>query len=103
MKELNLQKLIMLDASKQGWLVYHFNPGGALRPDGFYFNSGVPEGWPDLIVITSKNTYYLELKTPKGRLSKEQKKFQQLLPNSYVVRSLEQWREVADAIHSGDK
>jgi len=84
----------MIDCGKRGWLCYHFNPGGALRPDGFYFNSGVPEGWPDLIVITKSNTYYIEIKTPTGRLSTNQKKMLELLPNSYVVRSLKQWEDL---------
>jgi len=95
MRELNLQRLVMLDCGKRGWQAYHFNPGGAERPSGFYFNSGVPEGWPDLTIITPTKTIYVELKTPKGRLSKDQKKFQQLLPNAYVVRSLDQWQEIA--------
>ena len=95
MRELNLQRAIMLDCGQRGWLSYHFNPGGCERASGFYFSSGVPEGWPDLIVITDNNTYYIELKTPKGRLSAEQQKFQSLLPNCHVVRSLEQWHELS--------
>jgi hypothetical protein len=98
MRELNLQRQVMLDCGRRGWQAYHFNPGGCERPSGFYFNSGVPEGWPDLTIITKTATYYIELKTPKGRLSPEQKKFQALLPNSYVVRSLDQWQRLADTI-----
>ena len=98
MKELNLQKRILLEASKRGWLCYHFNPGGAERPDGFYFNSGVPEGWPDLILITDTKTYYLELKTPRGRLRDKQKFFQNRLPNSYVVRSIDEFEQLAKEV-----
>src|SRR6056297_2393726 len=97
MKELNLQRLVLLSASKRGWLCYHFNPGGAERPSGFYFNSGVPEGWPDLILITDNNTYYLELKTPKGRLSQQQKWFQSRPPNSYVVRSIDEFEHLCES------
>ncbi len=94
MKELNLQKSIMLACGRLHWLCYHFNPGGAERPDGFYFNSGVPEGWPDLIIVTSTETIYLELKVAKNTLSDEQKFFRDNLPNHYVVRSMEQWKGV---------
>ena len=51
-------------------------------------------GFPDRIVVHNKFTYYMELKTPVGRLSKVQKVIHKHIQKHgievYVVRSLEE-------------
>ena len=102
MKERNLQAQCMLEASKRHLLVYHFEAVSAQLPNGRYVKSGVPVGWPDLIIIdqrTSK-TMYAELKVKYNTTSTEQDTFLRLLPNAYVVRSLDKFIEYLNATFS---
>ena len=55
---------------------------------------GVRKGWPDLTVYRFESKpIFLELKSPKGRLSKEQKEWQQKLEcmgfDWFLIRSLD--------------
>jgi len=59
---------------------------------------GMMPGVSDLIVITSNNVLFIEVKTPSGTQSKNQKRFQSLVENLgynyYLVRSLEQFKTI---------
>ena len=47
-----LDKNIMLYCGQRNWLCFHINVGKIKLPDGSYFQTGVPVGWPDLTIIT---------------------------------------------------
>ena len=94
MKERNLQALCMLEASKHNLLCYHFEAVNTMLPSGKYVRSGVPVGFPDLIIIcprTSK-TMFAELKVDYNTTSTEQDNFLKLLPNAYLIRDLETFK-----------
>lgn len=46
-----LDKKIMLYCGEQGWLCFHTNVGSVLTADGRIFHTGLPKGWPDLMII----------------------------------------------------
>jgi hypothetical protein len=49
---------------------------------------GYTNGSPDLIAVKGDKVYFLELKTKDGKLSKEQKIMQDILPNYHVIRDI---------------
>lgn len=48
-----LDKKIMLWCGEHNWLCFHINVGKIKLPNGTYFQTGVPVGWPDLIILTN--------------------------------------------------
>lgn len=46
-----LDKKIMLYCGQQGWLCFHTNVGSVLTADGRIFNTGLPKGFPDLLIL----------------------------------------------------
>lgn len=60
----------------QGWTgskVIRHADGSVTILDARPFNSGLPKGFPDLLVVADGGKVtFLEIKTPGGRLSKEQ-------------------------------
>lgn len=61
---------------------------------------GTKRGIPDILVITKGKTIGLEVKTPTGKQSKEQKEIEErFIKNGafyHIVRSLEETRKVID-------
>ena len=99
MKERNLQAQCMLEASKRHLLCYHFEAVNVRLPSGGYKRSGVPVGWPDLIIIcprTSK-TMYAELKVKYNTTSNAQDTLLDVLPNAYVIRDIKTFIQHLDA------
>ena len=67
---------------------------------GKFYNFSIPgmTGWPDFIIFEGDNTvYFVECKTGKGRLSKEQIKIKERLESAgfmyTVVKTFEQFKE----------
>jgi len=50
--EHRLSNQIRLACGQRNWLCFHINVGKIQLPDGSVFNTGVPNGWPDLTIIT---------------------------------------------------
>lgn len=80
--------------------IFHFAiPNGSLRNVIVARKiklEGGRRGVSDLEVITPGKNYYVEIKTPKGRQSKEQKEFQRIVEScgfTYLI-----WRSIDDAI-----
>ena len=84
----------------------HHSPNGGARSEseGARFKrEGVKAGYPDLVLNVSKQGYnglFIEMKTPKGRLSKEQKEWRDFLikeGNSWhLCRSFDEARKVIE-------
>lgn len=73
MSESQLQKLIMLECGKRGWLCFHTNVGRVQTIDGRYFDTGLPKGWPDLLIITNTGqSLFVELKVHPNKPKKHQ-------------------------------
>jgi len=63
----------------------------------FLKGTGLLKGASDLIMVVEKNVFWIEMKTPTGRQSPEQKAFEQSVNNlgfDYLLfRSLEEFQE----------
>jgi hypothetical protein len=72
-KEHTLSNEIRLWCGKRDLLCHHINVGKIRLPDGSYFRTGVPKGWPDLQIIGYGWIAYIETKIWPNKPSKEQK------------------------------
>lgn len=63
-----------------------------------YERQGVLKGAPDLTVVLAGVVFFVEMKTPKGRMRPEQVEFQrrcaELGVGYHVCRSIEEFREI---------
>lgn len=88
-------------------LLFHVPNGGARNPiEGKKFKAiGVVPGVADLLFMYKGTTYCLELKTEKGKQSKKQENWQELVESHnfkyYVVRSLDAFQMHINLIVSG--
>ncbi|AXI27473.1 VRR-NUC domain-containing protein [Gemella sp. ND 6198] len=73
---------------------------GSFKVGNRVISTGVPKGFPDLFGFRRSDgkAIFLEVKTPKGRLRKEQKTFKEALSKQNVVygvvRNLEDARKI---------
>ena len=97
-----LDKKIMLWCGEQNWLCFHINVGGGMLANGGYFHTGVPKGWPDLIIITDDGrVIFCETKIHPRSPTPEQINFINILTargfKAFVAYSLEEFiREVGN-------
>ena len=96
MKESNLQRLILIDCGKQNWIAEHYESKKLLLPSGFYADSGVPVGYPDLTIYIGHGIVcFAELKVNKNKPSDEQLIFQERMRSrgylSEIIYSMQEW------------
>ena len=67
--------------------VLYSNVGKVRLPDGRYFDTGLPRGFPDLTCVIRGRAVFIEVKAPGGRVSPEQEKIHRILRNhgAYVA------------------
>ena len=80
MSEHDIQNLIRVAVSKYG-LCFRTNVGKVKLPDGRYFDTGLPRGFPDLTCVIRGRAAFIEVKAPGGRVSPEQEKIHRILRN----------------------
>ncbi len=76
MLEKDFQKTVIEYAKLRGWRVAHFR--GAWSRDGKRYMTPVQAdgaGFPDLVLVRGKRVVYIELKSDKGVVSKEQEEW----------------------------
>ena len=75
MTEHDLQSLFRLRLSEAG-VVLRLNVGRVRTADGRWFDTGLPPGTPDLmVVLPGGRTAWVEVKTPRGAVRPEQARF----------------------------
>lgn len=94
MTESDIQNAIRLRLSEMGYAVFRTNVGKRRGADGRWFSTGLPKGHPDLYAVKNGKIYYIEVKTPTGKVSAEQEHFIATMRDRYgcvagVVRSVE--------------
>lgn len=85
MPEKALEKRIILTLKMLGFYTYKTSSSGGCYDYNINFNQA---GIADLIVIGNNKVAFLEVKTEKGRQSKEQKEFQELCDKHGVKYSV---------------
>lgn len=71
-----LDKQIMLWCGEHNWLCFHCNVGRVKTDDGRIFSTGLPTGFPDLLIITDTGkTIFCETKIKPRKPSSDQIKF----------------------------
>ena len=78
MTEHDIQNLIRVMASKYG-VCFRANVGHVKLPDGRYFDTGLPKGFPDLFCVIQGRAAFIEVKKPGGCVSPEQEKVHAIL------------------------
>lgn len=95
MKEIDLQNSIRLALNEYA-VIFRTNVGKVRMADGRVFDTGLPVGYTDLSGFRKSDgkMIFLEIKTEKGRLRKEQIHFIETMSNYPVIvgcaRSVEQ-------------
>lgn len=75
--EHNIQNQIRLWCGQHDILCFRCNVGRVKTVYGTYFDTGLPEGFPDLIILPGNNKIiFCEVKTLKGKQREAQKTFQ---------------------------
>lgn len=98
--ESRLKNNIMVSCGSRGWVCFHINVGSVRLPDGSFFSTGVPEGWPDLLILTNDGrAMFVETKIKPRRASDEQLKMIARLRSlgfkADVIYSIEQFERFA--------
>lgn len=96
--EHDVQNKIRIWCGEHNIPAFRANVIGGYTPDGRRVTSGLPNGFPDLIILLNNGkTIYVECKTLKGRAREDQKRLHaDMRKRHHVVlmpRSLEQFIE----------
>lgn len=80
-------------------IVFRSNVGAGVTASGQYFSTGLPKGYSDLHGhrISDGKAFYIEVKTPDGRVSEYQQKFINKMKASGAIAGV--CRNVQDALN----
>ncbi|CCK86430.1 Putative uncharacterized protein ps121 [Lactobacillus equicursoris DSM 19284 = JCM 14600 = CIP 110162] len=103
-EEHKIQNQIRLMLSRHGYINFRANVGKIRLPDGRWFDTGLPRGFPDLFGFKPVNgkIYFLEVKSKTGRARKDQIAFHQALTNYHVIHGLVRSPEEALTVVEGE-
>ena len=100
MTEHDVQNHIRLELSKLGWITFRMNVGKIKTKDGRWFDTGLPPGFSDLIALKEGKLIFLEIKTEKGKPSKNQINFLNQMKslgfNGGIVRNMKDVSKLID-------
>jgi len=99
-----LSNRIRLWCGENDILCFHINVGKIKLPSGGYFQTGVPNGWPDLLMMTKNGKiFFVETKSINGTLSDDQAKMISELRERrfevFVVFTFSQFQDVIDELN----
>lgn len=78
-KEHNIQNEIRLWCGEHDILCFRINVGRIRSIYGTWFDTGVPEGFSDLIILYNKTIYFCEVKQLIGKQREAQKQFETIV------------------------
>lgn len=96
--EHRIQNDIIAALRVNGNAVYRINVGRMKTKDGRYFSTGAPKGFPDLFGTRKSDhqTFFIEVKTPTGRIQQSQMLFHLDLMHQGVIHGIA--RSIDDAL-----
>lgn len=99
MTETDIMNQIRLALSEAGHTNFRGNVGKVRLPDGREFSTGLPKGFSDLFGFRKKDAkaFFIEVKTPKGRLRDEQARFIRAMQEHGAIAGVARCPE--DALH----
>lgn len=78
--EHRLGNLIRIECGRRNWLCYHANVGSVMTIDGGRFDTGLPVGFPDLIILTDDGrALFVETKIKPRKPTVQQLEFHAIL------------------------
>ena len=88
--EHDIQNQIRVALSANNCTVFRINVGSVKLPNGQYFSSGVPNGFPDLMGFrhVDNKIYFIEVKSETGKPRKDQIKFHEFLAKNNVIHGI---------------
>lgn len=97
-EEHRIQNEIRLALADYG-VIFRANVGTGCTKDGRYFSTGLPKGFSDLFGVRCPDgkAVFIEVKTPKGRPSAEQKNFLEAMRKTGAIAGI--CRSVGEAIN----
>ena len=109
MLESTIQNKIRLWCGEHGYPCFRCNVGRVLTYTAtgkpYYFDTGLPEGFPDLVIFAHKTVLFCEVKTKTGKQREAQKAFQKTMESlgyAYIVaRSVEDVAKALDPTYGG--
>lgn len=98
MREQEIQNRIRVAVSAAGCTIFRANVGKVKTADGRWFDSGLPQGFPDLFGFRHSDgkIFFIECKNEKGRLRPGQKLFGQFIKSFPVLYGVA--RSIEDAL-----
>ena len=91
LREHNIQNDIRAWCGEHGYLCFRCNVGKVQCMDGTWFDTGLPEGFSDLIILANKTIYFCEVKTKYGQQREAQRRFEAVVTEHgykyFVARS----------------
>ena len=97
MTETDIQSNIRKELSKHG-ICLRLNVGNFATHDGRHITSGLPNGTSDLLFIGNGYIAWIEVKTPTGKPTPEQRKFIDIMRDmghrAGIARSVEEALEI---------
>lgn len=89
-KEQIIQDQIRVALSNTGVTVFRINVGSVRLPDGRWFQTGVPAGFPDLVGFRHSDgkIFFIEVKNEKGRPRPDQIQFHEFLQKYGVIHGI---------------
>ena len=89
MREADIQNNIRLALSEHA-VMFRVNSGKVKMQDGRWFDTGVPNGFSDLTGFRKSDgkMIFIEVKTPTGKLRKEQKHFLETVKQYDVIAGI---------------
>ena len=98
-REHNIQNEIRIWCGQNNYLCFRCNVGKVRTIDGGWFDTGLPNGFSDLLILgTHGDIYFCECKTLKGRQRDDQIAFQKAVESRgftyFVARSVEDVKKI---------
>jgi len=95
--EKRLMNEIRVYCGEKGWVVVRANVGKVMMANGKWFDTGLPKGWPDLMILTGNgHIMFCETKIRPNRPTKEQEKILKRLRslgyNAFIAYDLEDFK-----------
>lgn len=96
--EHNIQNEIRLFCGQQDIPCFRCNVGKIRLPSGGYFDTGLPPGFSDLIILYNRTIYFCECKTATGRQREDQIRFQKYIESHgyiyFIARSIDDVKKI---------